>query len=66
MTTDVRKVADLTLSQMGDVVRIEERSFVEPWTMTDFRLLVNDDRALNVGIREVERLVGYALGPGSF
>ena len=44
------------------IMKIEQRSFSQPWRLEDFQLLAHDERALNVGLWHGEELVGYALG----
>ena len=49
-------------SQLYRLEGIERRSFRNPWTLAEFQLLVQDTRALNVGLRRGRNLVGYAIG----
>ena len=37
-------------------------AFAQPWTLTDFELPAQDDRAQNLGLWRDEELVGYAIG----
>ena len=49
-------------AQLNKLEGIERRSFRNPWTLAEFQLLVQDTRALNVGMWRGRDLVGYAIG----
>ena len=59
------RVGELDIGSAAQLYRlegIERRSFRHPWTLAEFQLLVQDTRALNVGLWRGGNLVGYAIG----
>lgn len=54
--------AKLAPDHLGRVLKIENLSFSSPWSAADFRCVVQDDRALCLGLWLGRELIGYVIG----